>query len=82
MSEIDPFEQPPVYKQDQVLTEADFRYLIDTYLDNEKKLFEAGYVKEAMQCCAVHSSLESVLEWVKKGKPKLEDADGTDTQDI
>ena len=70
MDNIDPFEHPPVYKQDQVITLDDLKFLEEIYKETELKFAQMGMLQEAVQCCHTHTLMESLQDWIKNGKPR------------
>jgi len=74
---IDPNDLgPPVYKEDQVITENDLMYLSQCYRHNEAYFRDEEMPKEEFTCCISHQVVEAIYEWLKRGKEKGEISDG------
>ena len=63
---------PPVYKDDQVITEDDLQYLFECYKHNEDAFMGQGMMKEASTCCVSHQVISALQEWLRSGKERGE----------
>jgi len=70
---IDPFEQKPVYEEEQVITPTDLQHLFLAYQLAEQEMRNQGQDKQGMICCISHNVIEAIMIWLEDGKPSLFD---------
>lgn len=68
---VDPFEHPPVYKYEQIVTSEDLAHLIIYYAKAEEMLRFMDDTNGADHCCTAHKTIEQLAQWIKDGKPAL-----------
>lgn len=75
MTDINPFEQPPVYEECQVLTQTDINLWKKVFDSFEVQFLQHGDIGLADACHMGRIILEELQAWVKDGKPVAIDGD-------